>query len=464
MAAGAAALLAASPAAAQPVAFGSADDPREPGPRAFGETRRYVSLRAGPSLIGPQWRARLTGVAAYAGPRYAARLEGSLRGGVYGAYERDTDETYDLVRLLDYARYTRSGAGGGPALYGRAGPIQQMTLGPAGHLVHFFRSNTAYDRRTVGLEGFAETERFSLGLFTGDVRLDGLAGGRVATRPFAGAARPALASAEVGITAVTDLGLRAGGGLLGNGTTYPGRLAAPTAFAVDARYDALSTGGMSLAPFASAATLTNYGWGAGAGATLASDDLVGLARFAGRGGFFYSSDQFTPGYFGPFYTVSNPRARLAAGGAASDAPGERAVDVPLSQIGRSAGWQLGLRLLLFERFELTSSYYGHLGDQDLSRYHLRLFFQTSAGTRLYVRLDRAGLDHVLGIFGAADDQTAVTFNTDYRLPFRLGSASVWAHLRTRYTFERLPGEGPDNVQRFLPERRFEPSVGVRLAP
>jgi hypothetical protein len=453
-------LGACDPVAAQPVVFGSADDPREPGRRAPWEVERHVSLRAGPSLIGPQWRSRLAGAAAYTGSRYAARLKGTLRGGIYGAYERDIDETYDLARLLDYARYARSGAGGGPALYGRAGPIQQMTLGPAGHLVHFFRSNTAYDRRTVGLEGFARAGRFSLGLFTDDVRLDGLTGARLAVRPFAGAARPALAATEVGVTAVTDLDLRSGGPLGNN--AYADSLAAPTALAVDARYDALGPGGISLAPFASVATLTHYGWGAGAGAVFAGDDLAGLARFAVRGGLFYSGDAFTPGYFGPFYMVSNPRARLATGPAASGAPGERATDVPLSAVGNSAGWRLGVRLLFFERFELRSSYYGHLGDQDLSRYHLRLFFRTSAArARLYVRLDRAGLDNVFSTFGAADDQTAVTFNADYRLPFRLGPAGVWVHLRTRYTFERI-ANAPGGVRRFLPERHFEPSAGVRL--
>ncbi|PSQ80646.1 MAG: hypothetical protein BRD40_04180, partial [Bacteroidetes bacterium QS_1_65_9] len=290
---------------AQPVSFGSADDPREPGRRAPWQSERTVGLRTGPSLAGPQWRALLTGTAAYVGPSYATRLEGTLRGGVYGAYDEDADEAYDLVRLVDYARYARSGTGGGPVLYTRAGPVQQMTLGPTGHLVHFFRSNTAYDERTVGAEAFAETDRFSLGVFTDNVLLNGVTGGRLAARPFADDSGSLFSSAELGITAVTDLGLRSG--------AYADRLDAPTAFALDASYDATSgsAGGVALRPFGSAAAFTDYGWGAGAGAALTGDDIARLARFAVRLGLFYSSDQFTPGAFGALYTVSNPRARLA---------------------------------------------------------------------------------------------------------------------------------------------------------
>ena len=441
-------------ATAQPVAFGSADDPREPGRRAPWQAERHVSLWAGPSLVGPQWRAQLTGVASYIGPSYAARLDGTLRGGVYGAYDENADETYDLVRLVDFVRYTANSEEG-PAFYGRAGPIQQMTLGPAGHLAHFFRSNTAYDERTVGVEVFARAGRFSLGAFTSDVRLNGVTGGRLAVRPFAGGAassRGLLASAEVGLTAVTDLGLLR--------DAAPVDAAAPTAFALDAQYDAFQRGGVAFSPFASAATVPNYGWGVGGGAALASENFANLARFALRLGLYYSGDEFTPGLFGPLYMVNNPRARLAIGEAA-EAPGERSISMPLSLVESSAGWRLRLRLLFFERFELTSSYYGHLGGQDLSRYHLRLFFQTRGGTRLYARLDRAGLGNVFSVFSAADDQTAVTFNADYRLPFNVGPAGVWAHLRTRYTFERL-ADSPSGVRRFLPQRRFEPSVGVRL--
>ena len=444
-------------AAAQPIDFGSADDPREPALRAPWLAERYVGLWGGPSLVGPQWRGRLTGTAFYAGPAYAARLEGSLRGGLYGGYGPDTDEAYDLVRLLDFARYARRS--GTLSLYARAGPIRQMRLGPAGHLVDFFRSDIAYDERTVGLEAFVATPRLSLGVFTDNVLLDGVAGGRLAARPFAGATRPALASLQLGLTAATDLGLL--------GSAFADSLAAPTAFALDAHYDARDWGGVTLSPFASASAFTEYGWGAGAGAALASDNFVNLARFVLRLGAFYSSDQFTPGAFGAFYTVNNPRARLAGAGstfadeAVAEAPGVRAPATPLAQVQSSAGWRLGLRLLFFERFELTSSYYGHLSSQDLSRYHLRLFYRTRAGTRLYVRIDRAGLDHVFSVFSAADDQTAVTFNADYRLPFDVGPAGVWAHLRTRYTFERLP-DGTGGVEHYLPERRFEPSVGVRL--
>lgn len=443
-------------AAGQPIRFGSADDPREPGSRAPWQTEGYVGLWAGPSLVGPQWRGRLTGTAFYAGPRYAARLEGALRSGLYGVHEPDTDELYDLVRLVDFARYAHREET--LALYTRAGPIQQMRLGPAGHLVDFFRSDLSYDERTVGVEAFAQMPYASLGLFTDNVLLNGVTGGRFALQPFAAfgsaAERRALASTEVGLTAATDLGLL--------GTLYPDSLRPPTAFALDVHYDALGRGVVALSPFASVATYTHYGWGVGAGAALASDNFINLARFAVRLGAFYSSDRFLPGAFNAFYTVSNPRARLAGTDAPVEiAPGARWAGTPLEDVDASAGWQLGLRLLFFERFELTSSYYGHLGSQDLSRYHLRLFFHTPASMRLYVRFDRTGLDHVFSLFGAADDQTAVTFNADYRLPFNVGPAGARIHLRTRYTFERLSDEA-SLLKRYLPERRFEPSVGLRL--
>src|SRR6056297_2573509 len=223
-----ASLLAATPAAAQPEVrlfdFGSADAPTETLPSRFGALEARADVYGGPSYIGVEWR---TGIGfdaeATAGP-FSLGLGGRLHVGADGLYEPDTDETYDALRLIRYARFDPT-----PRLpvYARIGPLANVTLGE-GHLVHSFQTTTAWDERTVGAEAAVELPWVRLTAFTDDVRLDGLVGGRVVLSPFATSLAPRLRSLRVGGSAVTDHALPAE--------------QATTALSVDARFAFLQIG------------------------------------------------------------------------------------------------------------------------------------------------------------------------------------------------------------------------------
>jgi hypothetical protein len=144
------ALLSAS-ASAQPIAtspfdFGSADNPTEVITRTARGTALRVDAFGGPSYIGVRWRTGLGVDADVASGPLSLGLSGRLRVGDSGLYDPDTDETYDLLRVVRYARLD-------PTLtlpvYARVGPIANTTFG-IGHLVHSFQTTTAWDERSIG--------------------------------------------------------------------------------------------------------------------------------------------------------------------------------------------------------------------------------------------------------------------------------------------------------------------------
>ncbi len=441
---------------AQPVDFGSADDPREKLHGAPWERTSRLSLRGGLSLIGPRWRAAGGVGARLATPLFTAHLLGILRSGMGGVRDADVDEWYDLLRFVRYVRYN-----GGPAssLYLRLGPINRMRLG-TGHLVRFFNSRAAWDERTVGVEAALELPFVTLAAFTDNVFFDGVAGGEFSLRPFAALDGPRIRSFQIGVSAVTDLSFR--------GRTLSDSTQTIAAYSVHARLSAFNAGGIVLSPFVSYATYLHYGSGVGAGIELASRNFIDLARFRLRLALYRSSDAFLPGYVGPFYTVSNPRAYIAATrsffeatalGASDFSASARAgrAGIPLSTVQAGTGLETELRLLVFDRMELWYHFFHYFGQQDLSSYHLRPYFRIDETLRFHFALSRAGLAGFLSLFGELDDQTLLTFGTDYRA-FR----NVWIHLRGRYTFERLPS-ADGAPRRYLPERRFAPTVGLRVA-
>ena len=428
----------------QPFSFGAADAPDEQISRTWWARSLTVEPRLGASLIGPQWRGVAALTVTASTPHFTARITPTVRGGIYGAYGPDTDEAYDLLRAVRFVRFEPSPR---LPLYLRAGPTRRMRLG-TGHLVDFFASNAAWDERTIGLEGALATRFATLAGFADDVRLDGVVGGHLALRPLA-AMDGRAASVEVGLSAVTDRTLRGGG--------ETDSLTALTGVNADLQLDLLNLGGITLSPFATIAAYANYGRGVGAGLALGSDNFIDLARFRLRLAAFRSSDQFVPGYVGAFYTVSSPRARIVAADEFFEgAPQQPLAGTALQNVEGGSGVLTELRLLVFERVELWSSFYRHYGSQDLSAYHLRLFARGGEGLCLAFGLDRGGLRGLFSLFDRLGDQTLLTFGLDYRL-----LRPLWLHMDARYSFERLQ-DAPGGAPRFLPERRFEPTIGLRL--
>ncbi len=437
-------LLAASataqPSTLPPFDFGAADDPLEMPLRDVRPAAARVTAFGGPSYIGVAWRGGLGMEADLAAGPVSLGLGGRLRLG-NGLYEEDFDETYDLVRLVRYARLDPT-----PRLpvYARVGPLEHVTLG-TGHLVRAFQTTSAWDERTVGAEAAVQLPFLRLLGFTGDVRLGGVAGGRAEVAPFERAFNPALQSLTVGATAVTDLGLPAD--------------TATTAFALDARFALWRLGDFAFSPYASYAQFTEYGDGFGGGVEFASRDLAGFGRFGAAVGFFQSSSQFVPGSFNAFYPVSNPQARVwnADQFYASDSAFAPA-GTPLAEASGGFSLTFALRALVFNAFEFVGYVRRDYSDDLLTESTLRLVFAPGGGDpfRFVFEVQQQGRDSFFDLFRDYEDQNVLVFHLDYAL-----SGPAWLTIRSRYGYQRQ-ADGPGGEERFLVERRFEPFVGVRV--
>lgn len=434
------ALVPAGDARAQPVPFGSADDPREQLQLVWWRRQSSVDAMGGLSLISDQWRAAASFSANLVTRSITAHLNGTVRGGIYGDYGPDVDEWYDVLRLVEFARYNPPARSD---FYLRAGLIERMRLG-TGHVVNFYNSHVAWDERTVGAETMASTTYLDVAGFTDNVLLNGVTGGRVALRPFAFGEDLRTRTFELGFNYVTDLGTRT--------KTSAGL----TAYNVDMQFNALASGTIRLVPFASFAWYPEYGRGVGFGADVESPNFIDLARFRLRLALYYNGRSFIPGYVGAFYAVSNPEARILNAEAYLVHDEVDYEGVALAGALGGNDLETELRVLVFERFEFWYYFRRHYGSQALSEYHLRLFLRARNQLRLEVGMDRGGLRGFFTLFNDLGDQTALVFGLQYRL-----KGPIWIYLRSRYTFDQA-GTADDGTKLFLVQRRFEPLGGIRL--
>jgi hypothetical protein len=421
--------------------FGAADDPTEGLPTPLGGSALRVNTFTGPSYIGVEWHAGVGFEADAAAGPFALGLGGRLRVGAAGLYEEDADDTYDLLRLLRYARFD-----GSPRLpvYARVGPLTGVTLG-TGHLVHHFQTTTAWEERTVGVEAAAQLPALRIVGFAEDVRFGGLVGGRVTGFPFEQSRRPRLQSVRVGASAVGDIGL-------------PDSLQT-AAFSLDARFDVLQVGDFALAPFASYAWFHDHGDSFGAGADFASEELIGLGRLGATLALFRSGDGFIPGYFNAFYPISNPEARIwNADAYYRDRSTDVTAGTPLAEAAANTAVYFRLRALVFDAFELATFVRRVYGDDALSQGGLRLTVSPGGGDafRFIFEVQRQGRTSFFSLFDDFRDQNTLVFHLDYALT---GPARLF--IRSRYGYTRV-ADGPDGTARYLVERRFEPFIGVRL--
>ena len=396
----------------------------------------------GLSLISDHWRAAGSFGLNLVTRSVTGRLSGTIRGGIYGDYGPDLDESYDILRLVEFIRYNPPARSN---FYLRAGLIDRMRLG-TGHLVNFFNSATAWDERTVGVESKISTQIIDIEGFADNFYFNGITGGRVAIRPFFWGRDRRTQTFEIGFTYVSD-------------RSRPSNAAPPIeAYNVDMRFNALSSGDIMLIPFASFAWYENYGSGIGFGADLESPNFIDLARFRIRFALYYNGLRFIPGYIGPFYAVNNPHGRIL--NAKKYLEGEPVVKYEGVSLDDALGGndlETEFRLLIFERFELWYYFRRHYGTQSLSEYHLRLFLHARNRLRIDVGMDRGGLLNLLTLFNDLGDQTALVVGLDYRM-----MSSFWFFLDSRYTFTRIE-DGSDGTKHFLVQRRFEPFAGLRFS-
>ena len=392
----------------------------------------------GLSLIGAQWRAASSATLDIVTRPITARLNGTVRLGPLGIYGKDTDEPYDLLRLLAFARYNTPRQ---KPVHFRIGLIDGMRLG-IGHVVNFFSSSAAWDDRTVGSEFIWAGRVAEVAGFTDNVLLDGVMGSRLALRPFA-ASRPLyLRSAQLGFNYVTDRSKRTG---------LDPRL---EAFNLDLQFD-LFQSGVTFAPFGSYAWYPDFGDGLAFGADLHSTDFLDLFSFRLRIGAFYNSAHFIPGYVGALYTVHNLRTRIVKSGAdLGDLHSQDLAGIDLAASRGASDLLTEFKIVFIRGFSLWYYYRHHFGRQRLSEFHFRLFLQYSEGLRIEVGVDKNGAAGFLGVFDKFGDQSALVFGADYRL-----AGPLFLYVRAWYSFELIGGaEAP----RYLVQRRFEPFTGLRF--
>ncbi|MFQ5570431.1 MAG: hypothetical protein ACE5G0_12190 [Rhodothermales bacterium] len=424
----------------QTIPFGSADDPREQIQRVWWRRENNLFAMGGLSLIAAQWRGAGTLSLNLVTRSITGRLSGTLRAGYLGEYTPDVDEPYDLIRLVEFARYNPPR---NHRVHLRAGLLDRISLG-VGHTVSFFNSSIAWDERTVGAEFIRQGRILELAGFTDNVLFDGVVGGRVALRPLAWSRLRYTRTAQIGFNYATDRTSR---------LPDTRRL---EAYNIDLQFDLFESGSVKFAPYASYAWYPGFGDGIAFGGDLYSERFIDLLSFRLRVGLFYNSQGFIPGYIGAFYPVNNPQARIVDSDA--DLGNIQETDLKGIALQQSAGANDLLTELKIQLggFELWYYFRRHYGHQRLSELHLRLFLRTAERIRLEVGIDRQGLKGFFTLFNDLGDQSALVFGTDYYLV-----GPLWLFLRARYSFERVQGD-MDHAQRFLVQRRFEPMTGIRL--
>jgi hypothetical protein len=423
-------LIGAGTTQAQPRLFGSWDDAAEIPNRGWWLADRHAEFLGGFSLIGAQWRtvARLR---AHLESAYSVlEVDGSVRAGIYGRYGVDSDEPYDLLRVLRYARYSRG------QTYVRVGTPTRSRLG-LGHLVDFYNGGADWDGRRMGAEVAVSGRRLRIFGLSSDVAMNRLLAGRIEIRPSA--ARGLPGSIWIGFGAVSDQSIPAGG------DPQP-----PDAYEVDIQFTAAESGAFAFRPFASAASFRRYGRGLLLGADIEADNFIDLARVHARLAIQYSDRQFRPGYFGSFYDVQNPTSAIVS----SDSDGSLA-GVPLKETAKGTYVYSELRLHFFDRFEFFYAFRRHFGAQALSSYHLRVFLHTSR-FRFRFSEDRGGLRGFFSLLNSVGDQSLMSFQTEYRL-----TGPLWLRVDARYGYLQLPDSGGQS--RYAVQRRFEPYLGLRIA-
>lgn len=413
---------------AQDHLFGSVDDPAELPRPAWWMRSSYVEPLGGFSLIGAQWRTGARFRGHFETRTTLVELDGSFRAGIYGKYDPDTDQAYDLVRILRFARVNTRNA------YVRVGTPDRTRMGP-GLVTDFYQGATVWDDRRIGLEVALSSRFLRVSGVAADLRMNRMISGRVEISPTGAMTTPG--GLRIGIGLTTDRRFS------GDGPEVP------TAREVDVRITAARSGGLRLEPFVSAAEYLRYGRGIMLGADLQTDNFIDLARVHARLALQYAEDRFIPGYFGSFYEVNNPGAEVISSETLGGSPAISLTDA------KAATYLLTeFRLLFFESFELRYAFRRHFGPQTLSTFHVRLFLRTEDVLFSFSE-DRAGLRNFFSLFNDVGDMAVMSFRAEYR-----ATGPIWLAIDARYGYQAILET--DGVTRYAAQRRFEPFLGLRI--
>lgn len=417
-------------AAGQNALFGSVDDPTERVSTSRWRQRASLEVGGGLSLVGPQWYTAALGDFMAVGPRYHVHLSSLIRTGVYGAYAPDTDESYDVLRIVESAKYQSVGG----TVYARIGPLDRTRFG-TGHLVSFLSTESARDDRTVGLETRLSNNVFNLEVFSERLSPNSLAGSRLTVKPF-NTQNALFSTLELGASVVRDRKLP-----LQENTPFD-------ASEADIRMQVYRTGGFQFFPFVSFARIVDYGQGLAFGADVENNNFADIARLHFRLALHYNSSDFQSGYYGAFYTVNSHRAEI------QDESGQGSAGFTLREIERGNSIETEFRLLIFERFELWYNFMRYHGVQELSEYHLRLWLRTNRFV-ISVGQDRRGLVGFRSLFDSLGDENRMSFNFDYRV-----FQALWVKINANYTYIRIP-DGEKELPQYIVQRRFNPMIVLR---
>ena len=439
----AALLLLPAVAAGQPLAFGSSDDPFELG-SGFAPSDLVVGgVYGGPAYLPDTWRGAVRAEVEAARGRLSAGVAATLHPAAGGLYEPEADDAYDAVRAVQYLRLNATPRS---RVYARLGPTERMTLG-VGALVRGYRTTTAYDERTLGLEVAGAGRRLRAGAFADDLRLSGVVGGQVsvATDLRVGPLR----DVTFGLAAVHDLALP---GVAGDSSL--------TGIEASAHGLLLGDGVLSASPFVAHARYLGKGSTLGAGLDLAAEGINDALRARARAALFVSTADFVPGHVSPFYAISNTAERVVIDRTFfDDDEGSTLAGTPLDSLGSGFDLVVDFGVIAFGTLEVSQHVRRHVGADRASAYGVRVAGRVPGGPRLAFELQREGFRGLFDLFGDLGDFNALVL--DVGVPVGRGGEVL---VRSRYGYRRLgPDDGVTEPDRFLVERRFEPLVGLRLA-
>ena len=440
-----AAALAAPGAGAQPVAFGSADDLTELGAGFQPRDQAWAAAYLGPAYLPDTWRGAARVEAEALRGRLSVGVGATLHSGAGGLYGPEDDELYDLARAV---RYVRLNATAGSRTYARLGPTERVSLG-SGALVRRYRTTTAWDERTLGLEAAASGRRVAAAGFVDDVLgLDGVVGAEVTVQT--GAALGPVRGLGLTLAAVHDLGRP---GLTGDSSL--------TGVELTLRGSYRGVGPLGVRPFATHARYLGRGSTVGGGVEVGSDNLADALRARASLAVFASTGEFVPGHVGPFYAISNGRERIVDDGSFYG-PGEpELAGTPLDSLSGGVDVVLDVRLLAFGRVEVSQYARRHIGGERASGYGLRLAGRLPGEGHVEFALERQDFRGFLDLVRDLGQLNALVLDVQ----FPVGGQGV-VFVRSRYGYRALTGADgaafADGPRRFLVERRFEPLVGLRV--
>lgn len=325
-----------------------------------------------------------------------------------------------------------------------------MTLG-TGALARGYSTTSAWDERALGVEAAIEQGPATAGVFTDDVRLNGVIGGQVEAQTGINLGR--LRGLRVGVAGVHDLGLPQAQG--------DSSLTGLEAW-VSAEWIGDET--FSVSPFVTTASYLGRGRTVGVGVDAGAYNLSNAFRAALQVAVYASGSGFAPGHVGPFYAVSNSRERIVTTDSFYDEdPGLDLAGTPLDSVRSGVDIVANLRLLAFGRFEIAQYVRRHIGEDRLSAYGLRLGAELPGDAEIAFDVERQGFRGLLNLFGNLGEENAL------RLDVRVPLASPFVLLvQSRYGYRTLSvdevGQEALPDRRFLIERRFEPMVGLQIQP